>query len=384
MDDSFTHEPGNLTLPRKLLVVNWGLVFLLCLVGAISIAMLYSAANGHMRPWATRQLLHFAEGFAILFAVALTDLRFWLKYAYVIYLISLLLLVLGDISGTIGLGAKRWIALGPVQLEPSEVAKVALVLALARYFNGLPIDEVVRTRRLLAPLTLIFVPTLLVLRQPDLGTAFLLSMIGAAMFFLAGVRWWKFAIALALVVAAIPVGWHFLHAYQKARLLGFLHPESDPLGAGYHIIQSKIALGSGGVFGKGFLRGTQSHLDFLPEKQTDFIFTTLAEEFGMVGGLTLLALYALIFAYGFAIGLSARNQFGRLVALGVTTMVFLYVFVNIAMVTGLVPVVGVPLPLVSYGGTALLTLMFAFGLVLCVSVHRDLRLPTRGGVSGGL
>ncbi len=384
MDDSFTHEPGNLPLARKLLVVNWGLVFLLCLVGAISIAMLYSAANGHMRPWATRQVLHFAEGFAILFAVALTDLRFWLKYAYVIYLISLLLLVLGDVSGTIGLGAKRWIALGPVQLEPSEVAKVALVLALARYFNGLPIDEVVRMRRLLAPLALIFMPTLLVLRQPDLGTAFLLSMIGAAMFFLAGVRWWKFAIALALVIAAIPVGWHFLHAYQKERLLGFLHPESDPLGAGYHIIQSKIALGSGGVFGKGFLRGTQSHLDFLPEKQTDFIFTTLAEEFGMVGGLTLLVLYALIFAYGFAIGLSSRNQFGRLVALGVTTMVFLYVFVNIAMVSGLVPVVGVPLPLVSYGGTALLTLMFAFGLVLCVSVHRDLRLPTRGGGSGSL
>jgi len=182
----------------------------------------------------------------------------------------------------------------------------------------------------------------------------------------------------------IPIGWHFLHAYQKERLLSFLHPESDPLGAGYHILQSKIALGSGGVFGKGFLRGTQSHLDFLPEKQTDFIFTTLAEEFGMVGALTLLALYAIIFAYGFAIGLTSRNQFGRLLALGVTNMVFLYVFVNIAMVSGLVPVVGVPLPLVSYGGTALLTLMFAFGLVLCVSVHRELRLPTRGGISGQL
>ncbi len=381
MDDGFAHEGTNLTLSRKLLTVNWGLVFLLCLIGAISIVMLYSAANGHMRPWASRQLLHFGEGFVILFAVALTDLRFWLKYAYLIYLGSLLLLVLGDVSGTVGLGAKRWIELGPVQLEPSEVAKVALVLALARYFSGLPIEEVTRMRRLLAPIGLVFAPTLLVLRQPDLGTAFLLSMIGAAMFFLAGVRWWKFAVALVIVAAVIPVGWHFLHAYQKERLLGFLHPESDPLGAGYHIIQSKIALGSGGVFGKGFLRGTQSQLDFLPEKQTDFIFTTLAEEFGMVGALTLLALYVLIFTYGFAIGLTSRNQFGRLLALGIATMVFLYVFVNIAMVSGLVPVVGVPLPLVSYGGTALLTLMFAFGLLLCVSVHRDLRLPIRGGVS---
>jgi rod shape determining protein RodA len=230
---------------------------------------------------------------------------------------------------------------------------------------------------LLVPLLMVAAPTALVLRQPDLGTALMLVIAGGAMFFIAGVRMWMFALVAVLTMGAAPVIWGMLHDYQRQRVLTFLNPETDPLGAGYHIIQSKIALGSGGLFGKGFVQGSQSHLNFLPEKQTDFIFTMLAEEFGMVGALTLLGLYTLILAYGFAIALSSRNQFGRLLALGVTTTFFLYLFINIAMVMGLIPVVGVPLPLISYGGTAMITLLFGFGLVMSVYVHRDVTIGRR-------
>ena len=225
---------------------------------------------------------------------------------------------------------------------------------------------------------MVLVPAALVLKQPDLGTAMMLLMTGAVLFFLAGVRLWMFAVMAAAAAAAVPAGWHFLRDYQKNRIYTFLDPESDPLGAGYHILQSKIALGSGGLFGKGFLLGTQSHLSFLPEKQTDFIFTMLAEEFGFVGGLGLLALYSLVIAYGFAIALRCRNHFGRLLGLGIATNFFLYVFINTAMVMGLIPVVGVPLPLISYGGTAMLTVMFGFGLLMNVAVHRDTRLNRKG------
>ena len=228
------------------------------------------------------------------------------------------------------------------------------------------------------PLVLIGAPTALVLKQPDLGTALMLIMVSGAVFFAAGVRAWKFILAGVLTGAAVPVVWNFLHEYQKNRVLTFLNPESDPLGTGYHILQSKIALGSGGRFGKGFLQGSQSPLNFLPERQTDFIFTMLAEEFGMAGGLVLLSLYVLVLIYGLAIALRASNQFGRLLAIGVTTNLFLYVFINIAMVMGLVPVVGVPLPLISYGGTSMLTMMLGLGLLMSVSIHRDVRIPRRG------
>ncbi len=232
---------------------------------------------------------------------------------------------------------------------------------------------------LVPPLFLVLAPAALMLRQPALGSALLLMITGAALFFLAGVRVRVFVVAAAGVLAAIPVGWHFLLDYQKQRVITFLNPESDPLGAGYHILQSKIALGSGGLFGKGFLAGTQSHLNFLPEKQTDFIFTMLAEELGLVGGLVLLGLYVLILAYGFAITVRSASQFGRLVGAGITTTFFVYVFINVAMVTGLIPVVGVPLPLVSYGGSALLTILIGFGFLMSVYVHRDVRVPRRAG-----
>src|SRR5262249_15487883 len=254
------------------------------------------------------------------------------------------------------------IDLGVIQLQPSELMKVALVLALAHYFHCLPSENAPRFVDLFIPTGLVVVPVLLVLKQPDLGTAMMLLAGSAVVFFLAGVRLWMFGAALAAVAGAAPLIWSMLRDYQKARLYTFLSPDTDPLGAGYHIMQSKIALGSGGIFGKGFLLGTQSHLSFLPGKQTDFIFTIIAEEFGLVGGLALLALYSLVIRYGLVIALRSRNQFGRLLGLGIATNFFLYVFINTAMVIGLIPVVGVPLPLISYGGTAMLTVMLGFGL----------------------
>jgi rod shape determining protein RodA len=258
--------------------------------------------------------------------------------------------------------------------------KISLVLALARYFHGLTLEEIRRLvpLRLIAPVLMIVAPAVLVLKQPDLGTAMKLMLCGGALLFLVGVRVWKFAIVIAVVGAAMPIAWNHLHDYQKNRVYTFLNPENDPLGTGYHILQSKIALGSGGMFGKGFLQGTQSHLSFLPEKHTDFIFTTFAEEMGLVGGLVLLSLYTLVFVYGYAIALRSRNHFGRLVALGITVNFFLYVFINTAMVMGLIPVVGVPLPLISYGGTAMLTVMFGFGLLMSVYIHRDTRIGRFG------
>ncbi len=376
-----SNETGAIGIPLgvKLRHISWGLILLLTLTACFGFAMLYSAANGSWDPWATRQMQRFGAGIVLMIVIALVDIRIWLRYAYAFYAIGLVLLGLVEVIGAVGGGATRWIDLGLFRLQPSEVMKVALVLALARYFHGLTLEEVRRPLLMLPPLVLVLVPAALMLRQPDLGTAVLILVIGGALFLLAGVRLWMFVVALGACMAAIPLGWQFLHGYQQERILTFLNPERDPLGAGYHILQSKIALGSGGLAGKGFLGGTQSHLSFLPEMQTDFIFTMLAEEFGLIGGLVLLGLYLLILIYGYAISLRSTSQFGRLVGLGITTTFFVYVFINIAMVTGLIPVVGVPLPLVSYGGTALLSLMIGFGLLAGVYVHRDVPLPRRAG-----
>jgi rod shape determining protein RodA len=301
-----------------------------------------------------------------------------MKWSYAAYGVVLAMLAAVEVAGEIGMGAQRWIDLGIFQLQPSELMKIALVLALARYFHGLTHENVARPLYLLIPLAMVAAPVVLVLRQPDLGTAGMILLGSGAIFFLAGVRAWKFVTLLVIGIASVPIAWQFLREYQKKRILTFLNPENDPLGAGYHILQSKIALGSGGMFGKGFMQGSQSHLKFLPEKQTDFIFTMLAEEFGLIGGLGLIGLFVLITFYGLAIGLRAQSQFARLLALGVTTTLFLYVFINIAMVMGLIPVVGVPLPLISYGGTAMLTAMAAIGLMMCAYVHRDLRVNRQG------
>lgn len=362
-------------LLEKFLSIRWLFVLTICLVVGIGIGMLYSAAGGNMEPWAIRQLARFIVGLGLMLLVAVSDIRLWLRWAYLIYVFTLVLLVVVDVAGSIGMGAQRWINLGIINLQPSELMKIALVLALARFFHGMTNEDVGRPWRLVVPAFLIAAPVALVLKQPDLGTAVMLLLGGGAMFFAAGVRLWMFAVVALAGAAAAPIAWGVLHDYQRQRVLTFLDPASDPLGSGYHILQSKIALGSGGLFGKGFLQGTQSHLNFLPEKQTDFIFTMLAEEFGLMGSLVVLGLYAVILAYCLAIALSSKSQFGRLLTIGIATTFFLYVFINMAMVMGLIPVVGVPLPLVSYGGTAIVSLMIGFGLVLCVHIHRAVFIP---------
>ncbi len=369
---------GEMRLGEKLWHVSWSFVLLITLVCAAGFLTLYSAANGSIEPWAVRQMFRFAVGLAVMLGVAMVDIRAWMRWAYALYGIALVLLVAVQLHGSTSLGAQRWIDLGFIQLQPSEIMKITLVLALARYFHGTNPQDVGRPLLLVIPLMLVMMPAVLVLKQPDMGTAMMLVLAGGAVFFLAGVRIWMFALVIAGAGAAVPVAWRFMHDYQKQRIQSYLDPESNPLGAGYHIIQSKIALGSGGLFGKGFMQGTQSHLNFLPEKQTDFIFTMMAEEWGMVGGVALVALYALIIIWGYALSLRCRSQFGRLVGLGLTTTFFLYVFINIAMVMGLVPVVGVPLPLISYGGTAMLTLLFGFGLILSAYIHRDVPIGRHG------
>ncbi|HIC82113.1 MAG TPA: rod shape-determining protein RodA [Kiloniellaceae bacterium] len=381
--DTFLNSRNTeMTLRQKIWQLNWGLVVLLCLLAGVGFAMLYSAANGSTSPWASRQLVRFGLGLVIMLGVALIDIRYWFRYAYLIYFGSLGLLGAVEGMGTIGMGAQRWIDLGFIRLQPSEVMKVALILALARYFHGVSMEDIGRPTYLLVPLALVMAPAALVLKQPDLGTTGMLLLGAGAVFFCAGVRWWKFAIVFVGGCAAIPVAWQFLHEYQKARVMTFLNPGSDPLGAGYHNLQAMIAFGSGAITGKGFMQGTQSHLNFLPEKHTDFIFTMLAEEFGLIGSLSLLGLYFLLLAYGFAIAFRARNQFARLLSIGLATNLFLYVFINMAMVMGVFPVVGVPLPLVSYGGTALLTMMTAMGLIMSCYIHRDMRISRRGTVEG--
>jgi rod shape determining protein RodA len=371
---------GEMSLTTKLRHLNWGLVGLILVIGSIGVALLYSAGGSQWKPWAGDQLTRFVMGLCVMMTVALIDIRVWMRWAYLLYAIMLILLVAVEVMGHIGMGAQRWIHLGFFVLQPSELMKIALALALARYFHGLTLSQIGNVVTLIPPLIMIAAPVALVLMQPNLGTALLLTMASAAIFFVAGVRIWKFIVVGVAGLSILPVGWHFLHDYQKARLTTFLHPDDDPLGKGYNILQSKIALGSGGLFGKGFGQGTQGQLQFLPEKHTDFIFVILSEEFGMFGALCLLALYVVLLIYGFAIALSCRNQFGRLAAIGLTTSFFLYMFVNVAMVTALIPVVGIPLPLVSYGGTAMLTLLIGCGLLLSISVHRDVRI-SRTGIS---
>ena len=364
-------KPSQMSLVDKLGRISWGLIFLTSVIACIGFGMLYSAADGNMNPWASRQILRFAAGLIVVLVIAVIDIRIWMRWAYVIYVATLATLFAVEFFGLIGMGAQRWLYFGWFQLQPSELMKIALVLALARYFHRMTLDDARRPALLVTPILMLLAPMVLVLRQPDLGTAAMLVVGAGAIFFVSGVALRYFAIGGAIAAAGVPIAWQFLREYQRERIRTFLNPEADPLGAGYHILQSKIALGSGGLFGRGFMHGTQSHLSFLPEHQTDFIFTMLAEELGLVGAATLIGLYVLLFAYGFAIALRARNHFGRLLGIGLTTTLFLYVFINIAMVIGLIPVVGVPLPLISYGGTAMITVLFSLGLLMCVFVHRD-------------
>jgi rod shape determining protein RodA len=365
-----------LTLVDKMFEINWGLILLITIIACAGFAMLYSVAGGNLSPWADKQIIRFVIGFAILVAVALIDIRVWMSLAYPAYGVSLLLLIGVIVMGHVGLGAQRWITLGPLELQPSELMKISLILALARFLHGQSVEDVSRPLKFLVPVAMIAVPAFLVLIQPNLGTTLIIVADGVSLLFLAGLSWWWIAPAITAIAIAVPTAWKFLlHDYQKRRVLTFLNPDTDALGAGWNITQAKIAIGSGGVTGKGFLQGTQSRLNFLPEKQTDFIWTSFCEEFGFVGATALLLLFAVVIFYGIQIAMSARSQFGRLLAMGITLNFFFYIMINAAMVMGLIPVVGIPMPLLSYGGTAMLSVMFGFGLLMSVHVHRQVEIP---------
>ncbi len=370
---------GTRLVGGKLANMAWGLLFLLALVAGFGVLMLYSAAGGDWRPWALPQLLRFGAGVLLFIVIAVINIRHVHRWAYVIYAAALALLIAMEIPGISGVGVQRWIqvTLGGMkfQFQPSELMKFAVILALARYYHSLALNVARRWTSLPVPLILILLPSVLVVRQPDLGTGLLMVAGGIALMFLAGVRKRWFIAGFSALLGLAPVVWYALLPYQRDRVLTFLNPSLDPLGAGYHIQQSKIALGSGAVWGKGLFNGTQSQLNFLPEKHTDFIFTMLAEELGLIGALGLVLLYCFIVLYGVGVASRSGSQFGRLLALGIVSTFFLYVFSNIAMVTGLIPVVGLPLPLVSFGGTAMVTLMMAFGLLANVHVHRDTEVP---------
>ena len=314
--------------------------------------------------------------------IALVDIRFIARLSWPSYLIALVLLIAVMRFGHMGKGAQRWLELGGLQLQPSELMKITLVLALASWFHRASWERIGNPLFLILPVIAVLLPVGLIVKQPNLGTAVVTAILGGAMFFAAGVRWWKFVLIALPVPFAAQFAYSHLHDYQRARIDTFFNPESDPLGAGYNIIQSKIALGSGGMWGKGFLQGTQGHLDFLPEKQTDFIFTTIGEEFGFVGSVALMVLLGLIVLGGMLIALRCRHQYGRLVAFGIATNFFLYVAVNIAMVMGAIPVGGVPLPLVSHGGSAMIMVMVGFGLLMSVHVHRDVAFGEAGNGAG--
>ncbi len=358
-------------LVHKLFQVSWLFVLMLCTLAGVGYIALYSAAGGSPEPYANRHLLRFALGLVVMLSVALIDIRLIARLSWVAYAAGLGLLLLVARMGHVGKGAQRWIELGGMQWQPSEFMKIALIMALAAWFCRASHEKVGNPLFLLPPAIAVLAPVALILKEPNLGTAVITACVGLTVFLAAGLRWWKVLLLVGLVAVAAPVAYNNLHGYQRARIETFLNPESDPLGAGYNILQSRIGLGSGGLWGKGWLEGTQGHLNFLPEKQTDFIFTVFCEEFGLVGGLALLSLLLLIVLGGLLMGLRCRHQYGRLVAIGLSTNFFLYVFVNVAMVTGAIPVGGVPLPLVSHGGSAMLMVMLGFGLLMSAYVHRD-------------
>ncbi len=362
----------------KVFHINWALILVITAVAAIGWLMLYSIAGGNIDTWAKPQMQRFALGLVILFIVAFVPIWFWRSMSGMAYAISMVLLLIVEFFGTMGMGAQRWIDLGFIRLQPSELMKVTLVMMLATYYDWLDDKKVSRPLWVLIPVVLIVAPTILVVLQPNLGTSLMLIIGGAAVMFAAGVSLWYFVGVIGLIGGAIAgvfltrgTPWQFLHDYQYKRIDTFLDPSADPLGAGYNIIQAKIALGSGGWAGKGFMQGTQSRLNFLPEKHTDFIFTTLGEEFGFIGAFSLLALYALVLVFCLVAAMQNKDRFSQLLIIGVAVNFFLYIAVNLSMVMGMAPVVGVPLPLLSYGGSATLVILLAFGLVQSAIVHRS-------------
>ncbi len=358
----------------KLYAVPYGVLAIVLLLACIGLALIYSAEQANLEGWVMKQgiTIFLALPFAILLATI--DINFWYRHAYKIYLGTILLLIIAEVVGHTAMGAQRWVRLGMFNLQPAEFAKIGVIIALSRYYHRLHSNNIGRIWALLPPLAMILVPSVLILKQPNLGSTIILIVIGASIMFAAGIKLWKFAAIAAAGLASLPVIWHFLHDYQKQRVMTFLSPEQDPLGSGYNILQSKIAIGSGGLFGKGFISGSQTQLNFLPEKQTDFIFTVLAEEFGLCGCLTVLLLYLILLVLSYRISWGLQNQFGRLVVFGVSAMLFIHILINIAMISGLIPVVGTPLPFLSYGRSNLVTMIIGYGFIAnaCVYKHKHI------------
>lgn len=360
----------------RLYEVNWLLFALVFLIGGIGVTMIFAATDGQWDAGAFQHFQRLILGGGIMLFVALVNIRIWYFLAYPIYLGAVLLLGAVDFFGVEVNGSVRWLDLGFMRLQPSEIMKLAIVLALARYYHDLPGWRVSRASGLFGALLLIGLPMQFIFRQPDLGTTILLVATGFAIVFLAGINWRVIVAGAFGAAIAIPIFYRFgLKDYQRARINTMFSPESDPMGASYHIIQSKIALGSGGVSGKGFMQGTQRSGDYVPENTTDFIFTVIGEEFGLIGGVGTIAIYGVLIAFCLYLSFQVKHIFSRLLILGVTTTFSLYVFINLAMVMGLIPVVGVPLPLISYGGTVILTVMTGFGLILSSHLFRNAELP---------
>jgi rod shape determining protein RodA len=359
---TFSHQ-----LPFKLIAV----IIAITLVG---IAMMYSASNGSFDPWAKKQTIHFAFSLTIMTVVFSINIKFYYNSAYLLYGISILLIIAVELVGYTAMGATRWLKIGVFKLQPSDIVKVTIILALARYFHDLKINKIPQIKSLILPLMIIFLPVAFILKQPDLGTGIIILLISGVILFTAGVRIWKFALVGIATLLFIPIAWNYMHPYQQSRVLIFLNPESEPLGAGYNIMQSKIAIGSAGFFGKGFLKGTQSQLSFLPERHTDFIFTMFAEEWGFLGCALLLAAFYYICIATLTMANNCKSHFGRLMSIGSTALFFIHIIVNVAMVSGLLPVVGAPLPLLSYGGTIMVTTYLAFGLIINAYLHRKINI----------
>ena len=353
--------------------LNFLFIFITILLTIIGVSALYSAADGSFDPWAIRHIYRFTALFFVMLIICIVRIEFIFKYCYTFFLISLVLLLSVEIIGTFGKGAERWIKIFGISIQPSEIVKIGIILSLAKYYHSIKFYNIGKLVHLIIPILIITVPFFLVVIQPDLGTSLSVLLLGVMIMFISGVRIWKFALGILIGIFSFPFLWTFIKPYQQKRILSFLSPESDPLGQGYQLIQSKIALGSGGLTGKGFLQGTQSYLEYLPEKQTDFIFTLIGEEFGFIGTLFVLFLFTLIILICFYIAIKSYHLFGRIIALGIASNLFLNVLLNMAMVTGLMPVVGIPLPLLSYGGTAMLSIMVCFGLLLNIDANYSIK-----------
>jgi len=364
-------QKRNLNFTDKLIAFDFILVFLVFALGVISLFAMYSSERGTFSYHTQSHLYRFAVFFLLFIIISFLKINYIFKFAYPFYLFVLILLFAVDLYGVTASGSKRWISLFFINLQPSELMKISLIIFLARYYYKIPSQNVNSIKHIFIPFLSFLIPVYLVVKQPDLGTAVLIAISGLIVIWLTGFRIKYFLYSFFVLICLIPVGISFLKPYQKSRILTFLDPERDPLGAGYQIIQSKIAVGSGGIFGKGFLQGSQSYLDYLPEKHTDFIFTLFSEEFGFFGSLLLLLIYALIIYRISIIGSQSRNNFARLFCFGFAAAFFVYVTVNMAMVLGLLPIVGAPLPIMSYGGSSMLSVMIGLGIVMSCKIHQQ-------------